>query len=67
MNKKMKFSISRFKCQCCGNYFPLPRMKNRKREKNHIKDLWCPYCKCITKTKEIRDFDCYKNYYGEII
>lgn len=52
-----KFEISSFMCSECGGTFPLPRQKARKREKGHIKDLWCPKCKKIVKTIEIRPRD----------
>ena len=54
-----KVLISDFYCQGCGANFPLPRTGNQ-REKGHIKDLWCPYCKAIMKFTEVRhmDFKC---------
>ena len=55
--QKNSYSISNFICQECGNSFPLPRQNNRKRNKKHIKDLWCPHCKKVVKTIELREDD----------
>ncbi len=57
MIKNNNYSISNFICQECGNGFPLPRQNNRKRNKRHIKDLWCPHCKKVVKTTELREDD----------
>lgn len=54
MSRRNKYTISQFVCLECGNKFPLPRPMNQKREKYHIKDLYCPHCKKITKTEEVR-------------
>ena len=51
------FSISYFKCTECGNTIPLPRIKSARRKKNHIKDLYCPFCNEVRKTREIREGD----------
>lgn len=61
------YVISNFICPCCGGSFPLPRMKGQTRNKGHVKDLWCPNCKKIVKTTEIRDRDVYRNMAGEIL
>lgn len=57
MSKKINYSISNFICPDCGSSIPLPRQKNRKRNKEHVKDLWCPYCKKVVKTTEMREGD----------
>lgn len=44
--------ISELRCTECGTVMPIPRFKGHKREKNHIKDLWCYRCKKVTKFKE---------------
>lgn len=54
-----KYSISYFMCTECGKKFPLPRPQSQRREKGHVKDLWCPFCKKMVKTIEIRDNDFY--------
>lgn len=35
----------------------------RRRNKYHIKDLLCLYCKCETQNIEIRDCDAYEDVY----
>lgn len=57
MSRNRKVSISDFICPGCGNKIPLPRHMNHTREKGHIKDLYCPFCKDIMKMKEIRSID----------
>lgn len=61
-----KFDISNFICPKCGGTFPLPRAKSMRRNKGHIKDLWCPFCKEIVKTKEVRNIDMYRSMSGKI-
>ena len=61
-----KYCISQFICPNCGNKFSLPRAKSMRREKGHIKDLWCPYCKEVVKTMEVRPQDMYVSMSGEI-
>lgn len=59
-----KFEISNFVCPECGNKFPLPRPKSMRRGKGHIKDLYCPFCKKVVKTTEIRPRDFVEMYDG---
>lgn len=61
------FEISNFICPTCGGGFPLPRAKSMRREKGHVKDLWCPYCKDRVKTIEIRSKDVFKTLDGRYI
>ena len=42
---KWKYYISHLSCTGCGLDFPIPRKCRRKREKNHIKTMWCPVCR----------------------
>lgn len=44
--------ITYFQCPECLLEFPIPRKKERRREKGHIKDIYCP--KCCTTTKMIQ-------------
>ncbi|WP_346961355.1 hypothetical protein [Clostridium sp.] len=60
--KGSKFNISYFECPDCKNLFPLPRLQSSRREKNHIKNLYCPFCYEIKKTREIREGDYDKMY-----
>lgn len=65
--KKQVTTISYFVCPECGLEMPLSRVKCLRREKGHIKDLYCPTCKKVQKFKEIRNIDFYKNLDGEIL
>lgn len=42
-------------------------MKGSLRKKRHIKDMYCPVCKCKRQFKEITYQDNYKNLDGEIV
>jgi uncharacterized protein YbbK (DUF523 family) len=59
------FTISQCVCPDCGKGFPIPRV--RQRERGHIKDIYCPFCKDVKKHIEYRAFDFYKDGFGEII
>ena len=50
------YCISYLRCGNCGNIMPIPRRKNRLREKNHIKTMYCYHCRAV------RDF--LENYEG---
>lgn len=65
MRKQYHMELSMFVCPHCGNTFPLMRYHGKRREKGHIKDIWCPYCKDNRKFLEIRKNDYYdkKNMY----
>lgn len=63
----MCYSISNFECPGCGNLIPLPRRNTKKRENGHIKDLFCPYCNKVQKTKEYKSNQPIRNMAGEII
>ena len=52
MRKRTNMFTSYLRCEECGKQFPIMRSKGYKREKNHIKDLWCPFCKAESKFKE---------------
>lgn len=57
LKQTRNYTISRCVCTNCGLIFPIPRKKSAAREKGHIKDIWCPSCKEISKFFEIRDCD----------
>jgi hypothetical protein len=59
LRRKTNYNISYFICPCCGNNLPLPRPKNRRRTKGHIKHLYCVFCDKVVKTTEVRNGDCY--------
>ena len=50
--RKQKFMITHFYCNDCGTEIPLPRRIGRMRERDHVKDIWCPKCKAIKKFTE---------------
>ena len=52
MKKHGDIYISELHCTECNTVFPIPRRRAKRREKGHIKDLWCYRCKKITKFKE---------------
>lgn len=57
MRKQRFMDKSLFVCNTCGNTIPLMRRHGSQRERGHIKDLWCPYCKADRKFAEIRRGD----------
>lgn len=63
----MCYTISNFKCPVCGNMIPLPRTKAKPRERGHIKDLYCPWCKEVRKTKEYQADYSIKTLSGDTI
>lgn len=50
--KRSDMYVSELRCTVCGAVFPIPRRKSKKRETEHIKDIWCYRCKKVTKFKE---------------
>lgn len=40
------------KCTRCGGNFPIRRKLGRLRKRNHIKTMYCPWCKQVTQHKE---------------
>lgn len=59
-----KFEISMFTCPHCGTNFPIPRSKSMRRERNHIKDLYCIKCNERVKMMETRAKDHLKTLSG---
>lgn len=53
-------AISDLICSECGTVSSIPRYKNDRRERYHIKDVYCPKCNKTTKFIEIGDIDLYK-------
>lgn len=51
------FFISYLICPECRTKFPIPRKRDRRREKNHIKDLYCPHCRKAQKFVENKTDD----------
>lgn len=58
--KKGCFVATDLVCLECGNVFTISRRENRLKSSGHIKDLWCPKCKNITKHYEVRDVSKFK-------
>ena len=44
--------LSQMKCERCGGMMPVRRRRGRLRKKNHIKTMWCPWCKRVTQHRE---------------
>ena len=57
MRKQRYMDLSMFICPECGNTFPIMRNHGHHRERGHIKDIWCPYCKEDRKFREVRKTD----------
>lgn len=51
------FTYSDFYCLKCTNKITLPRKGSRQREKNHLKNIYCIYCKSSVNHYEVRDCD----------
>lgn len=54
-----RYSISECICPECGSKMFVPRKLSRKRERGHVKDIYCPFCKKVVKMLEVRDGDFY--------
>ena len=67
MKKHRFMDQSTFICPECKNTFPIMRPHGHNREKGHIKDIWCPYCKKVQKFLEIRKKDYYVKVNGTVI
>ena len=39
-------------CKRCGGTFPIRRRRGRRRKRNHVKTMWCPWCKQVTQHVE---------------
>lgn len=67
MKTQRYMDLSTFVCQECGNRFPLMRNHGKQRERGHIKDLWCPFCRTDRKFIEVRTGDYYVCDNGKVI
>lgn len=47
---KFTYTISDCYCSSCFNKMYIPRSMDKQKEKGHIKEMYCPFC------KEKRDF-----------
>lgn len=41
-------------CQACGGEFPIRRRLDRLKDAEHVKHMYCPWCKQVTASKERR-------------
>lgn len=62
--KNGKGSKSNFICLECGN-MGIPIFRKRSREKGHVKDLYCIYCKKVTHQMELREGTVDSHEYNE--
>lgn len=67
MRKQRFMDLSMFICSECGKTIPLMRNHGQHRERGHVKDIWCPYCKTDRKFMEVRRTDCVTTASGEVI
>lgn len=67
MGRHKYFTVSDFVCQECGEIIPLPRLKAEQRENGHVKDLYCPTCKKMSKFKEVTYKNAIRTMAGEIL
>lgn len=66
MRKQRFMDMSTLICPECGNTFPIMRNHGQHRERGHVKDVWCPFCKAERKFREIRKGDCFITNSGVI-
>ncbi len=57
MRKQRFMDQSIFICPVCSNQFPIMRNHGKHRERGHIKDIWCPFCKADRKFREVSKKD----------
>lgn len=67
MRKQRYMDQSIFICPVCNNQFPIMRNHGHHRERGHIKDIWCPFCKEDRKFQEVRRRDFVMTATGSII
>ncbi len=44
--------LSQMECCKCHGKFPVRRQSGRKRKRDQIKTMWCPWCKSVTPHRE---------------
>ena len=42
------------RCPVCSNETPIWRKSSRLKERNHVKHMWCPWCKAVRPFVEVR-------------
>lgn len=59
--------LSSFICPECENTLCLMRNRGEQRERGHIKDMWCPFCKEERKFIELKACKPYTKRDGTIV
>ena len=52
--RNRKMIVSDLKCPECNVIYPIPRFKNKLRQRNHRKLIWCPMCKDYRNMEELK-------------
>lgn len=52
---RTRTSITHLECPKCSNVVSLHRKKHKLKSKNHIKHMWCVFCKEITGHVEVKE------------
>ena len=52
MRKRSNMYTSYMTCSECGKQFPIMRNRGYMRERGHLKNMWCPFCKKEVKFVE---------------
>lgn len=66
-NMKSDAISDRFFCTQCGHEtLPVLRLPHQKREKGHLKNLYCPYCRTENNCVEVRS-DCFNYTYADFM
>lgn len=67
MGRGAKMITTNLKCEECSNIFNIPRKHGEKRDRGHIKHIWCYKCKKETAHKDFNnDYDIIGNFSLEI-
>ena len=51
-DRRTAMPLSQMKCCKCGGMMPVRRRRGHLRKRNHIKTMWCPWCKRVTQHRE---------------
>lgn len=46
--------VSYMFCERCRRAVPIQRQPGRLRKRGHVKTMWCPWCKRVTRHRENR-------------
>lgn len=52
-NRNHKIKIRVFICPDCNNKMYAPKKSCHMTGMNHIKDMWCPYCKEVKQFEQV--------------